>query len=159
MIYYMKQKAFSLKEKFDIVDEKGTPRYYCEGTSIWTYKPVVLYDMNGVELLQVKRKMWTWMPQFEIFMDGQLIAKVEKVFRWFKPEYKIEGMGLSVEGDVWGLNYSILKDGIEIAHINKKVWTWTDSYEIDVEDENYTEIILCLVIAIDNVLDEQEANS
>lgn len=159
MKFYMKQKPFSLKEQFEIHNENNQLVYYSEGSVFWAYQPVSLYQADGTKLLEIKQKPWTWLPKFDIILNGEIVATVKQDFKLWKSHYRIEGMGLSIEGNVWGNHYDILKNGEVTAHIEKKVWSLSDTYEISVFDEELAEIVFCLVIAIDQVLDSQESGS
>ena len=47
MKLYMKQKVFSIKDRFYIKDEFEKDRYYVEGEFFTIGKKLHLYDMNG----------------------------------------------------------------------------------------------------------------
>ncbi|MCK5761422.1 MAG: hypothetical protein KAH16_00835, partial [Candidatus Izimaplasma sp.] len=61
-----------------------------------------------------------------------------------------------VEGKFLAHNFSILKGGVEVATITKKVFSFGDSYEIDIFDETKKELFLFIVIIIDQVVHEAE---
>lgn len=150
--YFMKQ-TFSLKGRFDIIDKSGDLQYYFDRSFFLYWKRASLCKMDGKMLLQVQQKRRNIFPKFEIFLDNQVIATIERDFS-FKSNYTVEGVDFIVRGDALGYNYDVFKGEEIVAHINKKVWSMMGEYKLEVLVENYTEILLCLVLAIDTVIDE-----
>ena len=71
-------------------------------------------------------------------------------FTFLKKKYTIVTPAWRIEGDVWALNYEILEGNQVIARIRKKIFSWMDAYEIDIVEEDYTELLLGIVIAVNN---------
>ncbi|UUX33620.1 LURP-one-related/scramblase family protein [Fundicoccus culcitae] len=155
MQLYMEQKMFSFKQDFDVFDEDGQPVYHVEGKMFSFGRQMTIYDAKThSELAFIKQKTLAWLQTLDIFRNGQLEGSVTKKFSLFKPQYDIKQLGWKIEGDVWGYDYQILDDeGYLIASINKKVWSWSDAFEINIyDDEDYyvdPVIVMAVVIAID----------
>lgn len=146
--YYINQK-FSLRDRFTILDEDHQDVFMAEG-KMWSWtKEITLKTMSGEELLLIDEK-WSWlMANFEFYIGEDLICEMKREFTWFKKKYNIVTPPWQIEGDIWSHNYEI-KDGNQtIATIRKEFFSWMDAYEIDVFEEDYTELILGIVIAID----------
>lgn len=157
MKLYMKQKVFSIKDRFYIKDEFEKDRYYVEGEFFTIGKKLHLYDMNGNELAFIQEKVLTILPRFYVYMNGRDVAEIVKEFTFFKPKYSINGLGWNVEGDFWSHDYSVTSQGRNVAEVHKAWLSWGDSYEIDINNSEDEVLTLAVVLAIDAVLNAEAA--
>ena len=157
MKLYMKQKVFSLKDRFYIKDEQGNDRYYVEGEFFSIGKKLHLYDMNGNELAYIQQKVLTFLPRFFVYINGKEVAEIVKEFTFLKPKYSINGLGWNVEGDFWSHEYSMTNNGRGVASVHKAWFSWGDSYEIDINNAGDEVLTLAVVLAIDAVLSDEAA--
>lgn len=157
MKLYMKQKVFSIKDRFYIKDEFENDRYYVEGEFFTIGKKLHLYDMNGNELAFIQEKVLTILPRFYVYMNGRDVAEIVKEFTFFKPKYSINGLGWNVEGDFWSHDYSVTSQGRNVAEVHKAWLSWGDSYEIDISNSEDEVLTLAVVLAIDAVLNAEAA--
>jgi pilus assembly protein CpaF len=65
----------------------------------------------------------------------------------------------AIEGNFWGMEFSILKSGRQVAQVSKKWFSWNDTYGVDIADTEDYAFILCLVIVIDQVLHDNNRNN
>lgn len=159
MKLYMKQKVFSFTDRFMIKDSFENNKYYVEGQLFSLGHKLYIYDMNGRELAFVKQRLMTWMPKFEVYVNGNLVTTVVKQFTFFKPSYTLEGINWSIQGEFWQHNYCI-SDGVrDIAAINKAWLSWGDCYEIDIAEGVDEVLTIATVLAIDCVLEAQDTAS
>lgn len=156
MQLYMKQKVFSWKDKFSILNSFGEDKYYVEGKAISLGKKLRIYDTAGRELAFVNQKVISLMPKFSVEMNGQEVAVIKKKFTFLKPRYYIEGPGWEVQGDFFGHDYQITENGNAIVSIHKKWMAWGDTFELDIADESREVLALAVVLAIDAVMDAQQ---
>ena len=126
MKLYIKQKVFSIGERFTVKDEFGNDRYFVEGE-------------------------WLSIPKKFRILD-EITIEIVKEFSFFRPKYRIDGSPFSVEGDVFTHDYTILRDGTPVASISKEWFTWGDSYMIDNYKGEDEEMLLAILIVIDFVL-------
>ena len=84
MKYFVKQKIFSIGEKYEIYDENSVVKYRVEGAVFSLGEKFKLYDENGNMLYQVNQEIWTFMPKFHLVKDGQIIASIKKKFTLLK---------------------------------------------------------------------------
>ena len=157
MQLYMKQKVFSWKDKFSILDAFGENRYYVEGKAISLGKKLRVYDAAGRELAFVNQQFLSLLPKFSVEMDGREVAVIRKKFTFLKPVYTIEGPDWEVQGDFLGHDYTITEKGNPIVSIHKKWMAWGDTFELDVADESREVLAVAVVLAIDAVMDAQQA--
>jgi uncharacterized protein YxjI len=161
MKYYVKQKVFTLKDKFFIKDFDQNDIYQVQGKFMSISNKLQLLRMDGTEVLNSKKKLFRLFPFYEIFTPlGEVTATIQKKFA-IKPKFDVV-MGneeLKVEGSFFAHSFGIMKDGRTIASIEKKVFSFGDSYEIDIEDETQLDLLLFIVIIIDQVIHESEKKS
>lgn len=155
--YYINQK-FSLRDRFTIKNEDQQDVFFAEGEFFSLGKKITIRTMDGEELLFIKEKIWTFLAQFEFFIGEELICEMKQDFTFFKKKYNIVNPAWHITGDVWAFNYEIKEGNQTIATIQKKWFSWMDAYEIDVFEEDYTELILGIVIAIDADLSDDGNN-
>lgn len=68
-------------------------------------------------------------------------------------------MGWNVEGDFFAHDYVIDSNGTEVVSIHKAWVSWGDTFELDIADGNDEITALAVVLAIDAVLDSQNATA
>ena len=144
-----KQRMFSWLCSYDIYDEAGNTLYTVEGQLSWGHCMKV-FDANGKELAMLKQVVLTFLPKFEIYLNGTYAGCIKKEFAFFKPVFDIDYNGWHVEGNYMEWDYQIV-DSFErpVATVEKQLFKWTDTYVIDVKDPADALSALMLVLAID----------
>ena len=154
--FYIKQKAISFLDHFTIKDAAGNDCYKVDGE--WSLmKNLILKDLSGTELAQIKGK-FAWRNTFEIYQDGILNAKVREEVAFFKTKLSVEGPNWQINGNWRSSEFDIVDlDGGIHAHISRELWTWGDSYRIEIAPDEPEILLLAIVIAIDAVLEARRA--
>lgn len=155
MNLYIKQKVFSWKDKFDIMDKDGRPVYHAEGEVFTIGKKLHLYDMNGGEVARIEEEILTFLPRYYVYMNGREVAEVKMEFTIFKPKYHVYGPGWEVSGDYFAHEYEVTNDLGKVASISKKWLTWGDTYEMNILSDDNVQLTLAVLIAIDAVMAQQ----
>ncbi|MCH4209836.1 LURP-one-related/scramblase family protein [Bifidobacterium sp.] len=148
---YIKQQVFSLAEHFTVTDAVGNVRYQVDGSFLRIPKSFSITDPYGNEVASLEKTMLSLLPHFSVFVGGAQVATIDKEFSFFRPRYRIDAVGLDVEGDWWDMNFSVARGGVQVAQISKRWLSWGDSYEINVFGDGPETLIVALVIAIDKV--------
>ena len=156
MRLYIKQKIFSWKDKFYVKDENGEDRYYVEGELFSWGKKLHLYDLLGNERIFISQKVLTFLPKYQINMDGHCIAEVIKEFTFFKHRYTVTGLDWNVRGDFLDHEYVIENGRREIASVSKQWFTWGDTYEISIPYDSDELAALAVVLVIDACIEAEE---
>jgi uncharacterized protein YxjI len=142
----IKQKVFSWGDKYDIYDEDGNAKYFVEAELFRIGHVVHIYDKNQKEVGCIRQKLLTFMPKFELEIYGMTIGYLKKKFTFFRPRYELDYENWLVEGNVFAWDYDIVEGSKVIMHINKKLFTFGDTYELNIHDAKNE--IICLLIAI-----------
>lgn len=156
---YMKQKMFSLGEKFSVVDKDDEMLYNVQGSFFKIPKSFSMVDRNEQEIGKVTKELFKFLPKFVVEVDGKETLQIEKELTFFKSKYRINGENIVVEGDWWDMNFEIYRHSKKIATINQKWFAMTSSYEITILNEADEHLIILLVAAIDFVKAEESASA
>lgn len=157
MKLYLKQKFFSWKDRAWVKDEAGQDRYFIEGKVLSFGKKLHVMDAEGKEVAFVRQKVFTFLPTFFVEIDGKEVAQIKKKFTFLKPKYVVEGLGWEVQGNLLGHDYTIMEGERTVVSIHKKWMSWGDAFELDIEYGTDEVLALAVVLAIDAVLDAQQA--
>lgn len=153
MKLYIKEKVFSLGDKFTVKDAFERDKYVVEGEIFTWGKKLHIYDMTGQEVAFIKQEVWSFLPRYYVFCNGRQVAEIKKEFSFLFPKYSIEGLGWEIEGSFTAHEYEIYQNGRTIVSISKEWLTWGDSYELDILDPADEIIALAVVITIDCVME------
>ena len=144
-----KERLFSWLGSYDIYGEDGTTIYTVRGKLAWGHCFKV-FDAMGREVGMIKERVMSWMPRFEISIEGRVVGEIRKAFTFFKPKFTIDYMDWQVEGSFTEWNYRIYNSStLLIATVKKEIFNWTDTYTIDISDPSDSLAALMLVLAID----------
>jgi len=155
---YVKQKLFTLGDRFSVYDQDGKERYWVKGKLISFGKHWRLYDAEDRELAWIEQKLWDFMPTYRVFVNGDPVATVRKKFTLFKHEYLIEGPDWEVYGDFFGVDYSICEQGHDIATVRRELFSFGDAYRISISPNADTVTALAVVLVIDACIDAAQRN-
>lgn len=153
MKYLIKEKIFTLTDRFTIEDERGYPRYEVISQLLSLGNKLSIYDLGGDELIYIEEKIFKFLPEYHIYRRGQLIGKIKKEITFFKPRFAIHSSygDFTLEGDVLHHNFRILKDGEPIAWIDKRWVSLSDTYTVEISHQVDHAFVLALVIVLDQI--------
>lgn len=85
---------------------------------------------------------------------------LQKKLTFFRDQYTVENLGLLLEGNIWDLDFRLrTPDGQLVAEISKELFHLTSHYSVTVVDDNYADLVISLVVAIDYVEMMEAASS
>lgn len=144
-----KQRLFSWFDSYDIYTESGETIFTVKGRLALGHL-LEIYDRSGNHVGTVKEEVFRFLPEFNMFIGNAFIGKIKKEFTFFKPAFYLDCQGLSVQGDLFEWNYSVIDNhGYPIMHIEKQLFHLTDTYVIDVMDPDNALLSLMIVLSID----------
>ncbi|MGM9636461.1 MAG: LURP-one-related/scramblase family protein [Eubacteriales bacterium] len=145
----IKQRVFSWRDRYDVYDQSGSPKYEVR-SEIFTFgHQIHVYGMDGREVGSIHQKFFRLLPAFEVVIDGLTAGCVQKRFALFRPVYDIDFRGWSAEGNLFGWNYDVTDGRRTVMHITKELFRWGDTYVLNFSDPDDEIPGLLLVIAID----------
>jgi uncharacterized protein YxjI len=158
MKFYIKQKVFTFKDQFSIMDEQQNVKYQIKGKFLSLRNKLVLIDHKGLALLRAERKLFRFLPKYFVYdTKNQVIAEVKRIFS-LRPKFdlRIPHKDYHVDGSFFAHSFNIYDNTNNlVASISKKIISWGDTYEIEIIEEEKLELLLFLVIIIDQVVHER----
>ncbi|MDF2841179.1 MAG: hypothetical protein K0Q99_1951 [Clostridia bacterium] len=158
MRYLIRQRIFSFGDNFTIKDDQEYDRYIVQGKVFSLGDKLKIMDLDGNELFYIEQQIFRFLPEYFIYAGGQQMASVKKQLSFFTPKFIIESVNGSydIEGNIFGYDFQIYKDGRMVAVINKKWFSFGDSYGVEIMDGEDHAFLLTLAIVIDQVLHDEQ---
>jgi uncharacterized protein YxjI len=154
MRYAMKQKLFCLGDDYRILDQDGRDVYLVDGKAfVVLRKRLVFLDMAGTELAEIRQRLLTWGPSYDIIRGGHVVATVSKhLFTLMFCKFTVDVPGpddLEASGSLFDYEYSFQRHGRVVATVSKAYFSWTDSYGVDIAKGEDDVLILASCVVID----------
>ena len=153
MRYVMKQKLFSLGDDFIIQDADGKNVFFVDGKVFAIGNQLSFQDMEGHELAYIRQRLLTLGATHEIYRKGALAAVVSKaLFTFFACTFSVDVPGpddLTAEGDFVDHEYVFTRGGRAVATVSKRWFSWTDTYGVEIGDDEDAVLILASTVVID----------
>ena len=162
MVFRIKEKFWSWGDDFSITDETGSVRYFVKGRVFSWGDKLSFQDANKNELAFINQRLLSLKPRYEIIVNGQVFAEVVKEWSWFKKKFTLDVPGpndYEIEGSFWEHDFVFRRFGRVAATVSKKLFSWTDSYGVEIADGEDEVSILCACIVIDQVLHDEKNRS
>ena len=159
MKLYIKQRIFSLRDKYHVWDETGTPVFYVEGEFFTLGAKIHIYDMTGQERFFIQQKVFRFLPEYEIYKNSTLCAVIKKELTFFKHVISIESDygQFSINGDFWGMDFTVSTNDVVIGSISKEWFNFADCYQLDIASSTDPAFFTALTIAIDNCIHNENS--
>lgn len=156
MRYIVRQKIFSIGDKFTIKDENERDVYIVKSQLLSFGKKLRIFDLNEYEMCYIEQQLFTFMPQYNIYVNGEKIAQVKKKFALFRNDFEIlsNNANYYVEGEFFAHEFRIFHDRKMIGQVSKKLLSLSDTYSVEVDDNEDQVLVLALAIVIDMVCHE-----
>jgi len=154
MKLYIKQKVFSIRDRYKIYDVSGNPVFDVESGHELMNPKIRLLNLSHEEIFYIKRKVTLLMASYEIYQGETLVACVDQKLKMLRNQLNIHSAfgEFMLIGDVFARNFEILRNDQPYGIVKKQWLSWGDSYELEVYEPEYVPYFCSLVIAIDNCL-------
>ena len=70
----IQEKVFSWSDRFTVRDEGGNDRYLVEGELFSWGKKLHVCTPDGREVAYIEQKIFTFLPRYQVFANGELIG-------------------------------------------------------------------------------------
>jgi uncharacterized protein YxjI len=155
MRFIMRERILSWGDDFTIKDADGHNAYHVDGKVFSFGDKLSFNDMEGNELARIEQKLLSIGPQYEISRGGSTVAVVKKhLFTMFRAKFSVDVPGpddLEAKGNFLDHDYTFERDGRVVARASKKWVSLSDTYSIDIDEEEDTVLILASAVVIDLV--------
>ena len=159
----MKQKLFAWGDDFIIKDEDGKEVFFVDGKVFCLGNQLSFQDMSKNELAFIKQKLLALSATYEVYRNQRLFAIIKKdFFSFFKYRFSIDIPGpddLEAEGNFLGHEYTFTRHGKTVAQVSKKWFSWSDTYGVDINNEEDDILILASTVVIDMACHENKKKS
>jgi uncharacterized protein YxjI len=155
MRYHMRERILSWGDDFAIRNAEGEDAYHVDGKVFSFGDKLSFRDAQGNEVALIDQKLLAIGPQYEIIRGGKTVAVVKKhLFTLFRARFTIDVPGpddLEAKGNFLDHEYSFERAGRQVARVSKKWFSLTDTYGIDIDDQEDDVLILASAVVIDLV--------
>ncbi|MDD5888844.1 MAG: LURP-one-related family protein [bacterium] len=159
MKLFVKEKLFSIHNRYYIYNENDEIAYEIESKAISIGDKTTIYDKNHNIVAYIEQEWFHFMPHYNVYIENNYEYQIKKKFNMFKNDYELSN-SYKVEGSILNLNFTIINNfGKEIAIVNRKFLSIGDKYQIEILDEKDVNTILTIIVAITNDVDRSQANS
>ena len=152
MRYQLKEQLFSLTSTYHIADASGNPAFQIQGKFFSIGHNLSFQSAAGVELAQIRQRLLTLLPKYEIYQGDKHFATIVKEFSWFKNKFTLDVPGPNdyvITGSFWDYEYEFQRNEGVVAQVSKQFWSWSDTYGVDIIDGEDDVSILATVAVID----------
>lgn len=158
----IRNKWISLRGSSVVKDINEKDIYKIRG-KFWTFtRKKFIQTLDGETKYIVRNKFWTLFVHkaFVYNAKGEIVARIRRKFWSVHDRYFIEcSLGnLEICGNILGFDYHIKLNDKEIGHVARKI-SLRDSFVLHIDDDQDTLFFLALVIAIDNITDQRNAEA
>lgn len=160
MTLYIRQKLFTFGDKYNIYDANENIIYSAFGEVFTFGNKIHMCDAHGDEIFFIKQKMMTFLPKYEIYKGDNLFATLNKEFTFFCKKIDVDSpLGYFViDGNFFDHEYSISFNGKLVGTVQKEWLTWGDVYALNINNVEYKEFFVALVLTIDCILEQGRNN-
>ncbi len=153
MRYLIRQKVFSFRDSFIIKNEFEEECFKVHGKILSFGNKLHLTDMQDKELFYIEQRLFKFLPEYTIYQNGTSIARVKKNLTLFRPSFNINSTygDFNIDGNFYAYDFTIFKNGSPAAIISKKWFSFSDTYGVDISDNENTAFMLSLVIVLDQI--------
>jgi uncharacterized protein YxjI len=156
MKFVVKQKVFCLGDDFAIKDEEGRERYYVDGRAFTLLRHKLSFlDEQKRELAFIRERLVALTPSYEIHRDGEVAAVVKKDFiNLLRVGFTVDVPGpddLEATGSLLDHEYTFRRGDRVVAEVSKRWFSLTDTYGIEVADDEDAVLILASTVVIDMI--------
>ena len=156
---YAKQKVLKLEDHYAVTDESEAPVYYIDQNLKFFGYDVRVSDKDKNPLFSVDQEIMHLMPTYHVRFENSDVMDIKARFALFKKKIDItyKGSDLRLEGDIFSWDFRILDESDrEVAAIQRKLFTWGDTFVIDVLDDNYADVAVAMMIVMDHIIDMEQ---
>lgn len=160
MRFQIRQKVFSFGDNFIIKDEYDEPHFQVEGKVFSLGDKLRLLDSSGRELFYIEQQLFKLFSEYNLYANGEVVAKCKRRFALLGVKFDITSSygNFTIEGSPMSYNFRILKNNRVIATADKRFFSFSDTYGVDIDDSEDYGFILSLVIIIDQVVHDSNKN-
>lgn len=161
--YKIRQKMLSIGDDFWIENQEGERVFKVDGKALRLRKTLFFEDLKGNKLAKIQERL---LPIKETMVvedaDGNQLAVIKKgLIAPLGDHWSVNvrgGPDLDVQGNILDHEYSINERRRKIAEVSKAWFSLTDTYGVEIDEEQNDILILAVAIAIDMMAHDENKN-
>jgi uncharacterized protein YxjI len=154
MQYRLREKVFSIGDDFWVETPEGARAYKVNGKALRLRDTLELESPSGETLLKIQEKKLSVRDKMQIEHDGHTVATVKKALVGLRDRFTVDlgsGGELKATGNIVDHEYTVERDGRQIAVVSKRWFRARDTYGIEVAPDEDPALILAVAICIDRM--------
>ena len=158
MLLHTKARIMSIHDKVQVLDEADQVVYSVQSKVLSIHHATTVRDAQGREVAKITQKPISLHETHDIEMaSGEKIELRTELFHVMQDVIDLEGLGWRLHGDILEHDYEILDQrGQTIASAHHKWVSVHDVYYIDVMDESQMDKIVCVYLALEQIIRMRE---
>ncbi len=153
--YQMREKLFSIGDDFWIETEDGQRAFKVDGKALRVRDTFILESPSGAELFKIQERKLRIHDTMEIERDGETVATIKKaLITPLRDRFTIaleSGGELSAKGNIVDHEYTIERDGEQVAEVSRRWFRIRDTYGIEITPGQDDALILAATVCIDEM--------
>jgi uncharacterized protein YxjI len=159
----MRQKIWSWGDDYIIKDAAGNDRFLVDGKVFTLGDKLSFCDLAGRELVELRQRLLSWGPTYELSRAGGEAATIKKnLWTFFRDRFTVDVTSdgptpddLEVQGDFWDHEYAFTRAGQTVAAVSKRWFTWADTYGVDIAAGEDDVLVLACTVVVDLCIEKE----
>jgi len=150
--YILQQKFFTIKDRYEITDDRNQVRFLMRGKFFTIGKKFWLSDARGNDLYFVKQRLFRLLARYDVKQGDNTVGKIKKRLSLFTKRLKVTSDygNYKVKGNVFAWDFKITDEaGNLVGNISKSILRIADRYTVDIY--NNDAFILAVAVALDSI--------
>ena len=152
MRYQLNEKLLSVTNVFKILDDYGNLAFQVEGKFFSIGHNLSFVSAIGEHLAEIRQRLLTLLPRYEIYRGGEHFATITKDFSFFTDQFTLDVPGPNdyvITGSFWQYEYEFHRGEEVVAVVSREFGTLTDKYSVDIVHGEDVVSVLATVVVID----------
>lgn len=150
--FLIRERLLTLSETYDIYDDDNNPVYAVRHELFSLPRKTRLFDKaTGLEVGHITQKMFSLFIEYAIDIRGVTLGSLRKKITFFKPSLEADFDNLKIAGDLWARDFSCYSGDELIFEVSWQFLAFSDTYVVDVHNDEYDEAALLMTIALDEI--------
>lgn len=147
----LKRKLFALNNQYTIYDgANNTLVFTARSRYLSPTKNIRLYDAAGNKILHIKKKLFRIMPEYDIYSENQLVAKIKRKFAYSKYVLLIfNGPSIQIAESIFYSKRFTVYSASRALVIIQKLLALSHTYSIDYSQEQSASVAVAYAIVVD----------
>lgn len=159
MKLYIIGKFFSFHRKLYVKDENNRNIYEISNRFFTMGHKTTICTPSGKEVAYIRQKLLRIMPTYDVFVCGKFMCRIKRKLNFMKRNYSIDN-GYELRGSLMDLNFDLYDaSNKKVASIRKKFLSFTEKYELEIENEKDALLALSIIATISNDSFDESTNS